>query len=46
MGKKALAYTFGAIFLYLGVANASNSGKLISSGASGGSQLIKTLQGR
>lgn len=39
-------YGTGLIALYIVVANASNSGKVFTSGAAGGSQLTKTLQGR
>jgi len=36
----------GLIALYIITANASNFGKVISSGADGGSKFAKTLQGR
>lgn len=46
MGKKVLGYTGGLIALYLLVANGSQAGNLITQGASGGSKIIGTLQGR
>lgn len=46
MGRKALQYTAGLISLYIVVANGSNFGKVFSAGATGGTQLIKGLQGR
>lgn len=46
MGRKALLYGTGLIALYIAVAHGSNLGRVISSGASGGSQFVKTLQGR
>lgn len=44
--KKLAGYGVGLIATYLLVANASNAGNLISSGASGLSTVTKTLQGR
>ncbi|MDR6212177.1 hypothetical protein QE364_003908 [Nocardioides zeae] len=41
-----VSYTGGLIALYLIVANGTNFGKVVREGASGGSTLIKTLQGR
>lgn len=46
MGRKALTTIGGLIGLYLVVYYGTNSGKVISAGASGGSTLIKSLQGR
>lgn len=46
MLKKGLGYTVGLIALYLGVANATGAGKLITDGANGFSTVTKTLQGR
>ena len=43
---KALKYSFAAIAIYLAVAYASGSAKVLSSGATGGSSLIKAFQGR
>lgn len=39
-------YTAGLIALYIVVYNASKGGILLKEGASGGSKVIKTLQGR
>lgn len=44
--KKALTYSAGLIALYLVVQNAAGSGNLISRGAQGSAQLVKTFQGR
>jgi hypothetical protein len=44
--KKALMGTGILIGIYLFVANATGAGRLISSASSGGSQFVKTLQGR
>jgi len=46
MGKKALQYGAGLIGLYIVVAHGSEFGKVMTSGAAGGTQLIKGLQGR
>ena len=46
MGRKALTYAAGLIALYLGVAYATGSGKLLDSAAKGSSNLVKTFQGR
>lgn len=46
MIKQSIKYGVGLIGLYLLVANASGSGQVISSGASGISTVTKTLQGR
>jgi hypothetical protein len=46
MIKKFGAYGVGLIALYIAVANASNTGNVISSGAAGLSTVTKTLQGR
>lgn len=46
MSRKFLGYVGGLIALYIVAANASNVGKVFSAGASGSSQLVKTLQGR
>lgn len=44
--KTFLKYGAGLIALYIAVAYASGSGKVLSSGATGGSLVIKTFQGR
>lgn len=44
--KKLAAYGAGLIALYIAVANGSNTGSVISSGASGLSKVTSTLQGR
>jgi hypothetical protein len=46
MGKNALTYGFGTIALYLAVARYTGTSKVIGAGASGGSQIIRTFQGR
>jgi hypothetical protein len=46
MLKKGLGYTVGLIALYVAVANASGTGKVITDGANGFSTVTKTLQGR
>jgi hypothetical protein len=46
MVKKLAGYGVGLIALYIAVANASNTGNVISSGAQGLSTVTKTLQGR
>lgn len=46
MGRKLITYGGGLIGLYLVVFYASGSGKVISSGAAGGTSIIKALQGR
>jgi hypothetical protein len=46
MIRKLAGYGAGLIALYIITANASNFGKVISSGADGGSKFAKTLQGR
>lgn len=46
MIRKLAGYGVGLIALYIVVANSSNSGQVISSGAAGLSQVTKTLQGR
>lgn len=46
MLKQSVKYGVTLIGLYLVVANASNSGKVISSGANGVATVTKTLQGR
>ncbi len=46
MGKQFLKYGFGAIALYIVVANGSNFGTAFSAGAAGVSSVTKTLQGR
>lgn len=46
MGKQMLKYGAGLIGLYLVVANGSNFGQVMSAGAAGGSQLVRSLQGR
>ncbi|MCW2754659.1 MAG: hypothetical protein JWQ32_2070 [Marmoricola sp.] len=44
--KRTLGYAGGLIALYIVAAHGSAFGKLFTSGASGSSQLVKTLQGR
>lgn len=44
--RKFLGYTAGLIGLYIVAAHASGAGKLLTSGAQGGSTFVKTLQGR
>lgn len=46
MGKKALQYGASLIGLYIVVANGSNFGQVFNAGANGGSQLVRSLQGR
>lgn len=46
MGRQFLKYGMGAIALYIIVANGSGFGSAFSAGASGVSQVTKTLQGR
>lgn len=46
MGRKAIAYMGALIGLYIVAAHGSSMGRVFSAGASGGSQVIKTLQGR
>jgi len=46
MVKKLAGYGVGLIALYIAVANASNTGTVISSGAQGVAAVTKTLQGR
>lgn len=46
MLKQTLRYGAGLIALYLVVANGSNFGTVITSGAEGASKVTKTLQGR
>lgn len=46
MGRKFLTYGFGAIALYLLVANQTNSGTLLTSAAKGASTVVKSFQGR
>lgn len=44
--KNPLKYAAALIGVYLIVYNGSKSGTVLSKGAAGGSQIIKTLQGR
>jgi hypothetical protein len=44
--RKALTYGTGLIALYLGVAYATGSGKVISASTNGAATLVKTFQGR
>ena len=44
--KKLAVYSAGLIGLYLAVVYASGTAQVITSGASGGSSLIKAFQGR
>jgi hypothetical protein len=44
--RKALTYGTSLIGLYLVVAYATGSGKVISAGTSGAANLVKTFQGR
>jgi hypothetical protein len=46
MVKQLAKYGTGLIALYLVVANGSNFGTVMTSGAAGGTQLIRGLQGR
>lgn len=46
MGNKMLKYSFGLIAIYLAVAYASGSGRVLSSGSSGATNIIKAFQGR
>ena len=46
MGKKVLTYTAVLVGTYLVVSRATDAGKLLTSGASAYSQVVKTLQGR
>lgn len=46
MGKKTLTYSAGLIALYLGVRYATGAGTVLKAGATGGSTIIKTFQGR
>ena len=39
-------YAFGAIALYLLVANATGSGRVIANGTTGAANLVKAFQGR
>jgi hypothetical protein len=44
--RVALRYSAGLIALYLLVANATNSGALITAGSGGGVNVVKAFQGR
>lgn len=44
--KQLGKYSFVLIALYIGVNQYTGSGKLISAGANGSSQIIKSFQGR
>lgn len=46
MLKQSLRYGAGLIGLYIAVANGSKAGALLKDGASGASNLTRTLQGR
>lgn len=46
MGRQALKYSAFLIALYLGVAYATGSGKLLSEGSRGAVGLVKAFQGR
>lgn len=46
MLKKTLLYSAGLIALYLVVVNATGFSKDVTSGASGGTSLVKAFQGR
>lgn len=46
MIKQSLRYGAGLIALYIVVANGSEFGRVIASGAEGGSRITRTLQGR
>jgi hypothetical protein len=46
MGRKAIAYMGALIGLYIVAAHGSAMGRVFTSGASGTSQVVKTLQGR
>jgi hypothetical protein len=44
--KRIIAYSFGAIALYLVVANATGAGNLIKDTTAGGASLVSAFQGR
>lgn len=44
--NKALKYSFGLIAIYLVVSKGTQAGKLMTSGARGGRDIIKAFQGR
>lgn len=46
MGRKALTYASGLIALYLLVYYSTGAGSVINAGATGGSKLVQTFQGR
>jgi hypothetical protein len=46
MGKTFLKYSAGLIALYLLVARATGSGRVIREGSKGASSLVKAFQGR
>jgi hypothetical protein len=46
MGKNFLKYSAGLIALYLLVARATGSGRVIKASSSGASTLVKAFQGR
>lgn len=46
MSRIALKYAAGLIVVYLGVAYATGSGRLIDSSTSGAALLVKAFQGR
>ncbi|MDB4872796.1 MAG: hypothetical protein JWP34_4564 [Massilia sp.] len=46
MGKKALAYAAGLIFVYLAVEYATGFSKDVGAGSAGGVNLVKAFQGR
>lgn len=46
MGPKFLKYAGGLIALYLLVAHATGSGRVLDSGTRGASNLVKAFQGR
>lgn len=46
MGRQFLKYSAGLIGVYLVVAYATGSGKFVTAASAGGSNLIKSFQGR
>jgi hypothetical protein len=46
MGRQALKYSFFLIAIYLGVAYASGSGRLLKEGSAGATSVIRAFQGR
>lgn len=46
MGRKVLFYSAALIGVYLAVSHATDAGRLLSSGGSAASTVVKTFQGR